>query len=92
MGSPRACPHCGSTARTRSRRRVIEYLLPGLRPFRCLTCRRRFYGRKESHATVQAPYIKSSKSEEAPATIQTASPSKPETAHPWFLIEDLPPR
>jgi predicted RNA-binding Zn-ribbon protein involved in translation (DUF1610 family) len=49
----RHCPHCGSAEVYRSHRRgtMERYLLRavGVRPFRCVNCDARFYGRRDSH-------------------------------------------
>jgi rubredoxin len=43
MPEKRMCPQCGSFDTFRSHRRLIEYLLVVFKPFRCRSCRHRFY-------------------------------------------------
>ena len=49
----RPCPYCGGSEVFRSHRRgpTERYLLRaiGVRPFRCVNCDARFYGRKDSY-------------------------------------------
>jgi len=97
MGSTKPCPKCSSTAHTRSRRRALEYLLLGLRPFRCLTCQRRFYGPKSTPATIPAPYIEASARIETPSKTTQPMAQQPiqpaaSPASPWFLIQDVQPQ
>jgi hypothetical protein len=51
--SKRPCPYCGGFEVFRSHRRgtMERYLLRavGVRPFRCVNCDARFYGRRDSY-------------------------------------------
>jgi hypothetical protein len=51
--SKRPCPYCGVSEVFRSHRRgtMERYLLRavGVRPFRCVNCDARFYGRRDSY-------------------------------------------
>jgi DNA-directed RNA polymerase subunit RPC12/RpoP len=51
--SSRLCPYCGSSEVFRSHRRgtVERYLLRAIavRPYRCVNCDARFYGRKDTY-------------------------------------------
>src|SRR5947209_949133 len=42
-GRKQRCPHCGSERTRSSWPRMSDYLLIGLRPFRCEACLRRYY-------------------------------------------------
>jgi len=55
--SERQCPYCGCYDVARSRRRGFHesfFLLLRLRPYRCLECRKRFFGYAEA-VRVEAP-------------------------------------
>ena len=39
----RKCPRCGSDGVIRSKRRTLEHLLVGFKPYRCNACQRRFF-------------------------------------------------
>jgi hypothetical protein len=43
MTEKRMCPQCGSLDTFRSHRRMMEYLLLMFKPFRCRSCRHRFF-------------------------------------------------
>jgi len=53
--SKRPCPYCGGFEVFRSHRRgtMERYLLRavGVRPFRCVNCDARFYGRRDSYGS-----------------------------------------